>query len=93
MLRRCRHFFFECTHASLLQRRLLTGTVLGSIIGGGAYVGTSDEATIRFFSLAPHDSSGSVLCVINNVIMFRLIRSSGTFSMVIAYGWFGKLQI
>lgn len=30
----------------LTWRRLLTGTVLGSIIGGGAYVGTSDEATI-----------------------------------------------
>lgn len=24
----------------------MTGTILGSIIGGGAYVGTSDEATI-----------------------------------------------
>ncbi|CAM6040200.1 unnamed protein product [Sphagnum compactum] len=30
----------------LTWRRLLTGTILGSIIGGGAYVGTSDEATI-----------------------------------------------
>ncbi|XP_024383741.1 dihydroorotate dehydrogenase (quinone), mitochondrial [Physcomitrium patens] len=30
----------------LTWRRLLTGSVLGSIIGGGAYVGTSDEATI-----------------------------------------------
>lgn len=30
----------------LTWRRLLTGTVLGSVIAGGAYVGTSDEATI-----------------------------------------------
>ncbi|KAJ7547094.1 hypothetical protein O6H91_08G069000 [Diphasiastrum complanatum] len=30
----------------LTWKRLLTGTTLGSMIGGGAYVGTRDEATI-----------------------------------------------
>lgn len=34
----------------LTWRRLLTGTVLGSLIGAGAYVGTSDEATISAWS-------------------------------------------
>jgi hypothetical protein len=45
----------------LTWRRLLTGAILGSIIGGGAYVGTSDEATIRF---------GSQTIVIPGVLAF-----------------------
>jgi hypothetical protein len=47
----------------ILQRRLLTGTVLGSVIAGGAYVGTSDEATIRFVS-STHDSSGLIRVIL-----------------------------
>ncbi|MCO5599598.1 hypothetical protein L7F22_053704 [Adiantum nelumboides] len=34
----------------LHQQRILTGTVLGSLIATGAYVGTSDEATISAWS-------------------------------------------
>ncbi|MCO5558110.1 hypothetical protein L7F22_011687 [Adiantum nelumboides] len=33
-----------------MQQRILTGTVLGSLIATGAYVGTSDEATISAWS-------------------------------------------
>lgn len=65
--------------------------VLGFIIGGGVYVGIFDEVIIRFFLLVFYDFLGLVFCVINNVIMFRLIRFLGIFSMVIVYGWFGKL--